>query len=196
MKIRSSLVCGLLVTLLFAFQQKAIAFDNEPEGFRGITWGTNLDKLDDMVVTEPLDDIGECCYERKNDKLKIGASIVESICYCSFRNKFYFVNIDINESNESKYYTKLVQPYHALYGRPQESHETLLGKSLIWKSNKVKILFVWWYGSYGSPPSPSGSITYEYLPIKEERDRARDRALEKAGERRRHKKAKEIEKDL
>ena len=46
----------LFISLLpfFVFQAffnfTALAFQNEPDGFRGIKWGTNISELPDMVL--------------------------------------------------------------------------------------------------------------------------------------------------
>lgn len=149
----------LFITLIMA-QSASWAFQNEPDAFRGTEWGTNLDKVDDMVVTEPPNKFGECTYQKKNDKLRIGTGIVESIRYSSLKNRFFFVEIIFSGSNNRK---KLLQSYLGLYGQPQESPKTPLGESWIWKGNKVKITFVW------LSISNNGFITYEYLPISKER---------------------------
>jgi len=57
----------------------AFAFQNEPDGFRGIKWGTNISELPDMSLSE---DYGNSkFYLRKGEKLKIGDADIDRIGY-------------------------------------------------------------------------------------------------------------------
>jgi len=105
----------LFITLIMA-QSASWAFQNEPDAFRGTQWGTNLDKVDDMVVTEPPNKFGECTYQKKNDKLRIGTGIVESIRYSSLKNRFKFIFGNLPEScatpQDDEHYQRHVNDYN------------------------------------------------------------------------------------
>jgi len=64
----------------------------EPNGFRGIKWGTDINTLPDMkyVKTDPSD---TRLYVKQNDELKIGSATFKRIEYWFWRAKFYKVNI-------------------------------------------------------------------------------------------------------
>jgi hypothetical protein len=69
----------------------ALAFQNEPDGFRGIKWGTDIRKLPDMVLLEREGDVK--IYYRKFDKLKIEDVYVDEIVYRFCKNRFCAVHI-------------------------------------------------------------------------------------------------------
>jgi len=50
-------------------------FRNEPDGFRGIKWGTEIAHLPDLVIDKGAGDLE--CYRRKSDNLKID---LDSMC--------------------------------------------------------------------------------------------------------------------
>ena len=85
---------GTLLLLLIISVYVAIpafAFQNEPDGFRGIKWGTDIRKLPDMVLLERDGDIK--IYYRKFDQLKIENVHVDEIVYRFYKNRFCAVHI-------------------------------------------------------------------------------------------------------
>ena len=76
--------------LIFSYIS-AVAFQNEPDGFRGIKWGTDIRKLPDMVLLERDGDIK--IYYRKFDQLKIENVHVDEIVYRFYKNRFCAVHI-------------------------------------------------------------------------------------------------------
>jgi len=95
---------GLLVVLLvvmassFAFGEWKLGGmgqrGTEPDGFRGIKWGTDISTLSGMEYVETLIGIKEFrIYKKKNDKLKIGGANLEKIKYGFWRGKFCSINI-------------------------------------------------------------------------------------------------------
>lgn len=68
--------------------------NSEPDGFRGIKWGTDIKTLSDMEYIEIQPMYGGIkVYKRKNDILKIGDAELEEIKYCFWRDKFFKVFI-------------------------------------------------------------------------------------------------------
>jgi len=90
----SSRKLGTLVFLLIlsvCVVIPAFAFRNEPDGFRGIKWGTDIKKVPDMVLLERDGDTK--IYYRKFDKLKIEDVYVDEIVYRFYKNRLCAVHI-------------------------------------------------------------------------------------------------------
>jgi len=88
-------ILGLLLWLLL-ISTVAFAVDgefkpgSEPDGFRGIKWGTDISTLSDMeyVTTNPGSGYGEIqIYKKKNDELTIGGATLNRIEYAFWRRK-------------------------------------------------------------------------------------------------------------
>ncbi|MGO9176873.1 MAG: hypothetical protein ACLQED_12165 [Desulfobaccales bacterium] len=80
--------------IILSISSPAVAFKpgSEPDGFRGIKWGTDISTLNDMVYagTESSEVI---TYIRKGDVLKIGMANVVKIKYYFYKGKFFEVFI-------------------------------------------------------------------------------------------------------
>jgi hypothetical protein len=79
-----------ILTTVICFTN-SFAFQNEPDGFRGIKWGTKIETLKDMrkLYTKGNTTV----YMRKNDKLQIGDAELQNISYMFWQDKFYSVYI-------------------------------------------------------------------------------------------------------
>ncbi|MBT9144615.1 MAG: hypothetical protein DDT42_00457 [candidate division WS2 bacterium] len=91
-KTRFAFLCTIVLTFLVI---PLYAF-TDADGFRSINWGTDISTLSDMrfIRTDPSYG-GIKMYSRKNDELKIGGAILESIKYGFWRDKFSSVWIEI-----------------------------------------------------------------------------------------------------
>jgi hypothetical protein len=67
-------------------QTEQRSYPNEPDGFRGIKWGTSLDSLAGMRYFTDIG--GQKCYTRKGDILKLGQAELRNISYCFWQGKF------------------------------------------------------------------------------------------------------------
>jgi hypothetical protein len=67
----------------------SFAFNNEPDGFRGIKWGTDISGLQGMthVRTDPSYG-GVEFYTRKDDELRFGDAQLDKIEYAFWKGKF------------------------------------------------------------------------------------------------------------
>ncbi len=73
-----------------------LTFKNEPDGFRGIKWGTDISTLSGMTcAANPFDSNIKFCT-RKNDRLQIGKAKLSAIVYQFYKDKFYIVAISTN----------------------------------------------------------------------------------------------------
>jgi len=70
--------------------EESIKDSRDPGGFRGITWGTKLDTLFDMVHLHTDTSFGGIeVYIRAGDKMKIGAADIKSITYEFWGAKYF-----------------------------------------------------------------------------------------------------------
>ena len=90
-----------LVVLLFGFQGSLVFAElnnfkpgSEPDGFRGIKWGTDISTLKDMEYLEANPAYGGVkAYTRKGDDPRLGGVNLTTIEYCFWRGKFFMVVI-------------------------------------------------------------------------------------------------------
>lgn len=105
-----------VINLLFMFALVSItqAFQNEPEGFRGLKWGgppgEDMEYYDNYrSVDDAFDDLlwrrkrydDTLWYERKNDKLQIGGAKLEYIRYGFYKGQFMEVFISTDKDYKS-----------------------------------------------------------------------------------------------
>ena len=115
-----------IVLLLLACYVPDYAFENEPDGFGGIKWGTLFDE-NDTLLNFVEEDGGVRLYMKKNDTLLFGGVKVSSIRYGFYNNKFYvgqiFFKGDTSSSNIKKYLFKK-------YGSGQEKQSVDSGAKI------------------------------------------------------------------
>lgn len=85
------LLISILIFGLVAGLPASWGFENEPKSFRGITWGTDIKNLPDMVFHTKSGD--SKVYFRKKDKMKMGAANLLQVWYFFSNDKFYSVVI-------------------------------------------------------------------------------------------------------
>ena len=88
---------AMLIFLCVLFASNIVFSDSkEPDGFRGIKWGTNINDLPDMIYTETDPSYGGIkTYIKKADELKVGGAIIKSIEYGFWRDRFFSVQINV-----------------------------------------------------------------------------------------------------
>lgn len=147
MKKRLILTLVLLVVFLPA---SIIAFQNEPDSFRGIKWEIDIGKLPEFKK------INDRTYEKKNDKLKIGDADLDKILYGSYKGRFYTVTIFYN--NPINYLT-LKDVLFGLYGKVKQVCPLPNLQLYVWHGKNVNIDY-----DYDLEIN-KGSLRYVYLPI-------------------------------
>ncbi len=91
---RKICLLGLIVGLLFIWSKVSFAYENEPNGFRGMKWGTPLDSFPTLKHIETVKRYGGIEYYKKKDEiLKLGDVKLYLIKYGFWHNKFYEVEI-------------------------------------------------------------------------------------------------------
>jgi hypothetical protein len=136
------------------------AFQNEPDGFRGIKWGTNIRELNDMLVAESGKDT--VYYIRKNDTLKIGDADIDQISYGFYKNRFYVVLVEYNGFLN---FTKLKTILFDQYGKPDQPNQLM--DKYFWTGGTVDIYFDY------NEILKRGDIYYSFRPIQQERAKER-----------------------
>ncbi len=77
----------LIIIVIGLFSINSFAYQNEPDGFRGIKWGAKIETLKDMTKLFTKGDTA--IYMRKNDKLQMGDAELQDISYMFWQDKFY-----------------------------------------------------------------------------------------------------------
>ena len=168
LRIQLCLGIVLLLSFLILPSFEAIAFQNEPDGFRGIKWGTNIKNLRDMQLYGDFGD--EKFYTRKNDKLKIGEAKLEKITYIFNKGRLGGVMICFTSaSNASIIKETLTQHYGENFFTPP-------AEILAWNGRNVFISF-----SYIEMEGIdcNGSVHYTYKPLKKEEEKKKMEKMRK-----------------
>ena len=151
-----------LIFLVFLLPTSTLAFQNEPDGFRGIKWETDISKRPDMSHVEGN------MYHRKNDKLTIGDANVKHIGYMGYKGKLMAVGVVYEGFLNSE---KLQQTLFQVYGEGQKPNRFL--EKYYWFGVNVQISFAY------SKITNRGKILYNYRPLWEERKRDLKEAAKK-----------------
>ena len=133
------------------------AFQNEPDGFRGIKWGTNISELSEMGLIE--DDGESKFYVRKNDKMQIGDADLELIAYVFYKDRLYGVMVKYSSSLN---FSKLKETLFQVYGSGRRPNPFM--EEYHWYGSSVLI------GLDFNEIWEKGSISYFYKPIVEEKE--------------------------
>jgi hypothetical protein len=136
----------------------ATAFQNEPDGFRGIKWGTNISELPDMRLAEDTGE--EKYYQRMNDKMQIGDSELERIVYGFYKNRFFVAIVTCRDHTN---FLKLKETLFQLYGRGYSPNPAV--EKYYWLGNSVDVILDF------KDVSLKGLIWFSYKPILEEEQR-------------------------
>jgi hypothetical protein len=105
----------MIFLVVFLLPHSALAFDNEPTGFRGIEWWTHISKLSGMRLLDDKDVAS--LYVRDGDKHEIGAAKVVDIWYSFYLNRFSKVTITFKSySNYIALRKTLFEAFGAGYG--------------------------------------------------------------------------------
>jgi hypothetical protein len=132
------------------------AFQNEPEGFGGIKWGTNISEVNDLLLVESGKDTDYYC--RKNDQMKIGDSNIDRMSYGFYKNRFYVVLVEYTGYLN---FTKLKAILFGQYGKPERPNQLM--EKYFWSGGTVDIFFDY------NDMLKNGNIYYVFRPIQQEK---------------------------
>lgn len=144
-----------LLSVNIVFSLQVSAFENEPDGFRGLKWGTHSSELTDMSLIESHGDIK--IYVRKNDKMQMGDAKLKKIIYAFYKDRLFSVSIKYSSYQN---FLKLKQFFFQLYGNGNQPN--IYMKRYLWFGSEAGITF-----EYKDMPN-KGEIYYFYKPIAKE----------------------------
>lgn len=101
-------VAIVAVTLISA---TAWSFQNEPNGFRGITWGDSIEQHKDALAE--VERGRSVFYRRKDDKLQIGEAELTSIIYGFYQERFSTVMLKTQTYSNKQ---SLIRAFQAQFG--------------------------------------------------------------------------------
>lgn len=150
----------LSVILIFLITGIGFAFQNEPDGFRGLKWGDT--PTEDMTFSYQLIDKyldkGNIYY-KSNDKPYIGSVKIYSIKYTFNLRSNQFYKWEANFSDEINYNILRVI-FEDKFGKPTYISEGKDGYLLCWEGDKTFIRI--WY----KPKKSFTGMGFGYLTIK------------------------------
>ena len=160
---------------------------SEPDGFRGVKWGTNISTVKDLEMVEQVKSSNSdlVWYTRKEDTLAMGKAILENIFYVFWMGTFESVWIDFNGDDN---FETLKNELFERFGKVAESEELLRktdrGRGRSASPTKQAGEFYGWWGkltemalSY-SRDRQKGTLRLNSRMIREER-RAYEKEMEK-----------------
>jgi hypothetical protein len=149
---------GTLVFLLivtFGISIPALAFENEPDRFRGIKWGTNISELPEINTSALVEDEGGLkSYARKNDKMKIGDADIDQISYNFYKNRFCGILIRFHGHSN---FIEVKEDFVRQYGKPNRPNEYM--ERYRWEGKTVGIILDY------KEITEEGQINYFFIPI-------------------------------
>lgn len=143
---------GLIVIFVLVFAQSTMAFQNEPNDFRGIEWGTDYHEikgLTKVTTRSPLD-----YYTKKDEDMTIGDASLKMVVYIFYENKLCGVILDFKSSSNFEIIkTTLFDRYGEGYqaNRYDEKYR--------WSGTNVNITLEY------DDITRKGKVIYYYIPI-------------------------------
>jgi hypothetical protein len=163
-KIQFYLGTIVLLAILFSSMPEVFAFQNEPDGFRGIKWGTNIKELPDMVLKG---DVGNAKgYVKENDKLKIGDADLDSISYLFYQGRLFSVHIECKLPGNA---ASIKEFLFLQYGEGFRLSDPKSGEVYIWNGSHVIVMYIY------HQDNERAMLTYIYKPIADEAKRAKQK---------------------
>ena len=146
------------------------AYQNEPDGFRGILWGTSSNNVSDKLrykktYSGATGSSGYDIYENPKEDMLFGYGQASKISYCFWQEKFYEVRIDVTSESDWIYLLRALQLKFG-YGVGPNWHP-------IWPGQRTYI-----FGHYDTKEK-TGSVwlnSVELEKVKTEYDKAKSKS--------------------
>jgi len=149
----------VIMVISFLFSVYSFSYQNEPDGFRGIKWGSDIKSLRGMKLVEDHHKDAKY-YIRKSDKLKIGEAPLKSIAYGFNKDRFYFVYIRFNSTTN---FSSIKETLFEQYGAGVQNNKSK--EEYVWLGGNVNISLQY------DEISQRGKIYYLFKPVSPEEDR-------------------------
>jgi len=166
-------ILGILLTGNFASSQSFNSFKplSEPDGFRGIKWGTDISSLNDIVHERNAPNNIKV-YKRMGDELRIGKARLEEIQYRFWMNKFYQVFIFLRGAENWNYFKEAIfetfgktisfEEMGKMVGAKETGEKT--GETYSWNGRNTSMGISYWKNKQ------EGSLLMESLIIVEKKE--------------------------
>jgi hypothetical protein len=140
----------------------ALAFKNEPTGFRGIEWGAPIEKFKDELVPGQTPAPGIAFYQRKADKMAIGEAELSRITYIFYKGLFQQAMIRTAEGIQ--HHRALREAFVAQFGPGDQPNRYI--ERWFWSGSQAMILLNCSRGAYCT-----ASLMSRQLYEQEQRDK-------------------------
>ena len=150
---------GLILILVLVLAQPVRAFQNEPNDFRGIEWGTDYHELKGLTKVTSQSSLDY--YTKKDEEMTIGDASLKMVVYIFYQNKLCGVILDFKPSpNFQIIKTALFDQYGEGYqaNRYDEKYR--------WSGTNVDITLEY------DDITRKGKVIYTFIPIYEKIQRA------------------------
>ncbi len=128
-------MCSTLIILISA---GAFAFQNEPDGYGGLVWGTDISALKDMkAVGARVDAPGIKIYVKDGDVLRFGRVDLKSIEYEFVKGKFRSVTLKVKDL---AHYVALKKEAFRRFGHGRELNPA--AERYFWEGSVSKIYLI------------------------------------------------------
>ena len=114
---------------------------SEPDGFRGIKWGTDISTVKDMVLVMTIDNDTKR-YKRNRDVLRMGEVKLDYIEYEFWKGMFYLVDIGFEGAENWK---NLRSRMFATFGRgkSESEEEGQVPSRYRWEGEKTTVIMIY-----------------------------------------------------
>lgn len=154
----------LALTLIFAFLIPAHSFAwNEPDGFRGIRWETDIAELGKGWEETDHDQHGDGVklYARSGDPLNIGDAEIRPPRYGFYKGKFYYVLMRFDSLSN---FQKIKETLLAAYGEDSRPIRQRDRFGWIGLGNTINISLEF------NTLKRTGTLYYQYIPIQKQKE--------------------------
>lgn len=145
------LFCGFLSSGILLSASPVLAFENEPDGFRGLKWGDSPGE--DMVYNKTVNEMK--AYLRNDDKMNIGDASLRMVIYTFYDEPERFAGILVLFDKE-KNYDILKDILQVRFGEETES-DWLYGLSWMGQKTYIKLDY--------DPAEESGDLIFSSISI-------------------------------
>jgi hypothetical protein len=146
---------------VFLLAQPARAFQNEPDDWRGIEWGTDYDELKGFtkVTTQSRLDY----YSKEDEEMTIGDASLERVVYVFYHKKFCGAVLNFKSSPNFQIVKTTLSDW---YGEGAQSE---IEGQYRWSGTDVTVTLEY------DDDTEKGKVVYYYMPIHEKKQRADER---------------------
>lgn len=141
----------------------SLAFQNEPNNFNGIKWGTHINKLPSMQLkrsrSDPMSSALYKIYTNQGDKIQIG-HVNLTFIYTFYKNRLFSTITTIHSLSD---FEKIKKALTELHGEGN-NHSNKLEIIYDWEGATVPVLVVLKWNK----KRVQGYLGYTYMPIREE----------------------------